>query len=186
MTKKTGKRSAAQGRPAPRRHSGAKPDRSISSASGDSSENPMLAEMRRQSRERLDRIWNEDRLGLPLTDEDALTARILREHEEWYDVWDSIGEDPDQEFDIDGVNPVMHVMFHGLVESQLAADGPKDAGLVLEALLRKGLDRHEAIHRVSSVMSKEVYSVIRDLRAFDVSGYVQRLWELVESDASVM
>lgn len=186
MTKKTGKRSAAQRRPAPRRQSGVKPDMTISSASGDSSENPMLAEMRRQSRERLDRIWNEDRLGLPFTDEDALTARILREHEEWYDVWDSIGEDPDRDFDIDGVNPVIHVMFHGMVESQLAGEGPEDVELILEALLRQGLDRHEAIHRVANVMSKEVYSVIRDLRAFDVSGYVQRLWELVESDASVM
>ena len=35
-------------------------------------------------------------------------------------------------------------------------------------------------------MSKEVYSVIRDLRAFDVSGYVQRLWEMVEPDERVM
>jgi len=186
MTKKTGKRSAAQRRPAPRRHSGVKPDMTISSASGDSSENPMLAEMRRQSRGHLNWIWIKERLGLPISGEDALTAHILREHEEWYDVWDSFGEDPDQDIEIDGVNPVMHVMFHGTAENQLAADNPKDVKLVLEALMRQGLDRHEAIHRIAGVMSEEVYFVMSDKRAFDESAYVQRLWELVESDASVM
>lgn len=144
----------------------------------------IMAEMRMASRTHLGLIWRSVRLGLPLTGEDALTARIMRQHEAWYEVWDQLAEDPSRDVDVDGVSPILHIMFHGTVENQLAANDPEDVGLVLQALQRQGLDRHEAIHRVAAVQSEEVYAVLNEQRPFDKADYVRRLWELVEPGAA--
>jgi hypothetical protein len=145
-----------------------------------------MAEMRMASRTHLGLIWRSVRLNLPLTGEDALTARIMRQHEEWHNVWDQLAEDPSRDVEMDGVSPILHIMFHGTVENQLAANEPEDVGLVLQALQRQGMDRHEAIHRVAAVQSEEVYAVLNDHRPFDKAEYVRRLWELVDPDTAVI
>lgn len=64
----------------------------------------------------------------------------------------------------DGVSPILHIMFHGTVENQLAADNPRDVRLVLQALQRQGLNRLEAIRRIAIVQSGEVFLVLKEQR----------------------
>lgn len=51
-----------------------------------------------------------------------------------------------------------HAVFHTIVENQLAEDLPqaKDA---LTRLLGEGLDRHEAIHAIASVMGTHIWNL---------------------------
>lgn len=180
MAKKRKRHSAGEGHPGQRR-SGQRARPTVGGAPDDAT----LAAMRSASRAHLGLIWRSVHLDLPLTGEDALTARIMREHEEWYDVWDQLANDPSRDVERDGVNPILHIMFHGTVENQLAANDPEAVGLVLQALQRQGLDRHEAIHRVAAVQSEEVYAVLNEQRPFDKAEYVRRLWELVDPDTAV-
>lgn len=180
MAKKRKRHSAGESHPVQRRSG-----QHASPATGGAPDDAIMAEMRIASRTHLGLIWRSVRLGLPLTGEDALTARIMRQHEEWYGVWDQLAEDPNRDVEVDGASPILHIMFHGTVENQLAANEPEDVGLVLQALQRQGLDRHDAIHRVAAVQSEEVYAVLNEQRPFDTAEYIRRLWELVDQDTAV-
>lgn len=180
MTKKTKNRPTGQRHPAQRRSA-----RDLRPTVGSAPDDAILKEMRSASRAHLGVIWQDVRLGLPLTGEDALTARIMREHEEWYDVWDQLAADPSRAIEREGVNPALHIMLHGVIENQLAADSPKDVRLVLQALQRQGMDRHEAIHRIAAVQSEVMFLVLKERRPFDEAGYIRQLWELVEPDTAV-
>ncbi len=143
-------------------------------------------EMRELSHKRLGLIWTSVKLGLPLEGEAGRTAQVMREHPEWHDLWDQLVESPGREVERDGVNPVVHIMFHGVVENQLAEDDPKETRLVLDALMQQGLDRHEAIHRIASVVTGEFFNVMTTNRPFDETAYVTELLDLIESDAARM
>lgn len=146
----------------------------------------MQIELRRTSQAQFQSIWESSRQGMPLSDEDATTAQIMREHVEWHAVWDRLGTYGGREIVVDGVSPILHITIHGIIENQLAENNPEDLRPVLEALMRQGLDRHEAIHRIATVTTGEVTAALWDQRPYDAAGYAQRLWELVEPDANAM
>lgn len=50
-------------------------------------------------------------------------------------------------------NERLHAMFHVVVENQLAMDDPPEARRAFERVREEGLDRHEAIHAVASVLA---------------------------------
>jgi hypothetical protein len=50
---------------------------------------------------------------------------------------------------------------------------------VVEALMRQGLSRHEAIHQVGRVLSEEIFHLLKDERPFDEAGYIRKLRQLV-------
>lgn len=50
---------------------------------------------------------------------------------------------------------------------------------VIEAVMRWGLSRHEVIHQVESVLSEEIYHILKDDRPFDERGYIRKLRRLV-------
>lgn len=52
-------------------------------------------------------------------------------------------------------------------------------GRVVKVLMRPGLSRHEAIHRVGSVLAGEIYHILQGNRPFDESGYVRQLRQLI-------
>jgi hypothetical protein len=49
-------------------------------------------------------------------------------------------------------NLQMHVMVHVIVENQIALGEETPAERTLQRLLRQGLDRHEAVHAIGSVL----------------------------------
>ena len=63
--------------------------------------------------------------------------------------------------------------------NQLADGTPEEARQVVEALMRQGLSRHEAIHRVGRVLSDEIFHILKDDRPFDEQDYVRKLRRLV-------
>jgi hypothetical protein len=74
-------------------------------------------------------------------------VEALREHPEYYGVWDRVDELSDEELIRDGVNPILHVTIHQTVENQLAAKDPPVVHETLERLMRSGLSRHAPLLR---------------------------------------
>ena len=137
-------------------------------------------ELKALSRQRMRLIWEMAQLGGPLEDEDARLVKAMREHREYVDLWSRLDDLPDEEIERDGVNPIMHVTIHQTIENQIAGGEPQAVRQVVEALMQQGLSRHEAIHRVGSVLAEEIWHILKDKRPFDEPGYVRKLRRLVK------
>ena len=64
-------------------------------------------------------------------------------------------------------NPKLHAITHVVVENQVAPGEPTPVPDTLKRLVDGGLDRHEAIHAIGSVLMSIVFDVSHDP---DVSG----------------
>ena len=53
-------------------------------------------------------------------------------------------------------NPQLNAIFHAVVENQIAM-GEEIPARTLRRLMDEGLDRHEAIHAVGSVLAEQIY-----------------------------
>lgn len=70
----------------------------------------------------------------------------------------------------------LHAIIHATIETQLA-EGHTGARAALERLLKQGLDRHEAIHAIGSVMAEHIHGAMQGV-AFDAAQYERRLSKL--------
>lgn len=77
-------------------------------------------------------------------------------------------------------NETIHAVVHVMVENQVALGDEFPVKAVLLRLIKEGLDRHEAIHAIGSVLSEEFFVVMSgheaggDLNA----GYIEKLKSL--------
>ncbi len=86
------------------------------------------------------------------------------------DDWQSMGEDErmmlvmecHREAGVELPNEQVHAVVHVVVENQIALGDEMSAQATLERLMREGLDRHEAIHAVGSVLVDFVQALICD------------------------
>jgi hypothetical protein len=103
----------------------------------------------------------------------------MREHPEYTDLWGRLDELSDEELERTGTNPIAHIIVHQTIENQIAGGEPREVRRVVKKLMRQGLSRHEAIHRVGSVLAGEIYHILKDNRPFDEAGYVRQLRQLM-------
>lgn len=77
-------------------------------------------------------------------------------------------------------NVQAHASFHAVIENQLASGDPPQAADTLERLFGEGLDRHEAIHALGSVLSGVMYHAMKNpLQKIDsTQAYIEGLKEL--------
>ncbi len=137
-------------------------------------------EMKSLSRQRADLIWEEAQLGEELSDEDTRLVQAMRDHPEYADLWGHLGELSDEQIQRDGTNPILHITIHQTIENQIVIGEPKETAQTVEALMQQGLDRHEAIHRVGTVLADEIFHILKDKRPFDEAGFVRKLQRLVK------
>jgi hypothetical protein len=135
--------------------------------------------LRALTRQRTHLIWEMAQQGAPLNEEDTRLVNVMREHPEYRHVWEQLDELTDAEIERGGVNPLLHITTHTVVENQIAGDNPKEVGRVVKALERHGLSHHEAVHRVGSVLAGEIFEILKNNRPFDEPGYIRKLKELV-------
>ena len=58
-------------------------------------------------------------------------------------------------------NRKVHAIIHVVVENQVALGDQYAAKSVLERLMREGLDRHEAIHAIGSVLTGRIFDALK-------------------------
>ncbi len=86
------------------------------------------------------------------------------------DEWQSMGENKrmmlvmeyHREAGVELPKEQVHAVVHVVVENQIALGDEVSAQATLERLMREGLDRHEAIHAVGSVLVDFVQALICD------------------------
>lgn len=135
-------------------------------------------EMKALTRQHMRLVWDEAQSDTPFTGEEARLVSAMREHPEYSDLWGRLDELSDEEIERDGVNPILHITIHSIIENQIADEDPEEVRQVVEALMRQGLSRHEAIHRVGRVLSDEIFHVLNEDRPFDEPGYIRKLRQL--------
>jgi Domain of unknown function (DUF1841) len=59
-------------------------------------------------------------------------------------------------------NPKLHAMTHVVVENQLALGEATLVPTTLERLMEEGLDRHEAIHAIGSILMRIMFDAVRN------------------------
>jgi hypothetical protein len=74
-------------------------------------------------------------------------------------------------------NETIHATMHVIVENQVALGDAFPAKAVLIRLMNEGLDRHEAIHAIGSVLSEKLFAVMsgEDVKGEINADYVERL-----------
>ncbi len=74
-----------------------------------------------------------------------------------------------------GFSPVLHEQIHQVVEQQIKENNPKETKETLERLMRLGYDRHEAIHKIGTVVVEELFDTLKSKERFDRKRFVDRL-----------
>lgn len=80
-----------------------------------------------------------------------------------------------QDLIVGGVNPLVHLTLHSLLENQLRIGKPPETRAALEVLMEQGFSRHRALHILASLLVEEMYPALHDKRSFDNDRYVRRL-----------
>jgi len=68
----------------------------------------------------------------------------------------------------------VHAIIHAAIETQVA-QGHAAASRALERMLAEGLDRHDAVHAVGSVMAKHMFDIMKHGQTFDEKAYATDL-----------
>jgi hypothetical protein len=74
-------------------------------------------------------------------------------------------------------NARVHAAIHVTVENQLA-EGHPEATAAMARLLAEGLDRHDALHAIGSVVAHEIFDIVKVERQHDPEMYARRLRSL--------
>jgi hypothetical protein len=135
--------------------------------------------MRELSHERCYAIWQVAKLGGELEDDDARLAQAMRDHPEYYDVWEHLTEFGQAPVELNGVNPLLHVMMHTVVENQAAQNNPPEVRAVLEFKTSRRTSRHQAVHEIANVFAKLLWSVLHDHKPFDSDAYRRKLVKML-------
>ncbi len=123
-------------------------------------------------------VWEIDQEDGALAPEHYRLAKIMRDHPEYADLWGRLDSISDEELERDGTNPVLHVTIHHTIETQIFDRNPAETGQTLERLMQEGMSRHDAIHKIGTVLSDEIWHILQDTRPFDEPGYVRKLKQL--------
>ncbi|MDX8402375.1 MAG: DUF1841 family protein [Mariprofundaceae bacterium] len=129
--------------------------------------------------------WAKAQAGLPLNALEVRIARVIRMHPEYHHYFDDMERFLERDFQVDdGMNPYLHLSLHLALEEQIATHQPPEVGRALEALMRGGMDRHEALHRILEILAETVYYAQRAGGEPDVLLYAARLRELAGGGAT--
>ena len=75
-----------------------------------------------------------------------------------------------------------HLLVHGMVEKQLLLGDPPQVRQALDRLMASGLSRHEAVHKIGEVVTREAMAMLRDGRELDAAAYAAGLEKLAADE----
>ncbi|MDA8228092.1 MAG: SEC-C metal-binding domain-containing protein [Desulfitobacterium hafniense] len=119
---------------------------------------------------------------LPEDDNQGFST-VLAEHPEVITLFERRYDYPGP-VEINGVNPVFHVMIEGIIENQLQDDELKAVREVFYRLQQeKGFTAHAARATIAQVFILDFFAVLNEHKPFDTDAYVRRL-SLLGTDLS--
>ena len=113
------------------------------------------------------------------------TGLSEEENDEWETIERAWAEHPEyerfrdtEELTKEGTNPRLHVIFHSIVERQLAANDPPETAEALKRLMKRGWDRHDAIHAIGAHVAKLIWATMKKKKPADNEAYRRELNKL--------
>ena len=80
-------------------------------------------------------------------------------------------------------NHRLHAIIHVTVENQVSMGDELNVAETLDRLMSEGLDRHEAIHAIASILTEHLHGVMGGkTRDFTHSRYFERLQDLTAAE----
>ena len=73
------------------------------------------------------------------------------------------------------VSPDVHIALHTAIEVQLENGDPPKTGEVLDKLLARGMDRHDAIHAIATALVEEMATVAKKRKPYNPKRYSRAL-----------
>lgn len=137
-----------------------------------------VEQLRELNRENLHRIWRAAQDGQSLPPEERRMAEAMLAHPEYHNAWEFADVAGGVPYEVEGVNPYVHIAIHAMVEAQLEGGDPAEVGQALRRLTENGVDRHEAIHRIGIELLKGIQQVLSEGKVLDVQRYKKRLRRL--------
>lgn len=134
-----------------------------------------LQTLRIISRDDLHDLWLRAKEGELLESEEAVLARMMQEHVEYVDIWERLDKLGGDELVVNGVNPIMHISMHSVIENQIEQNDPPEVRKALDSLLKRSVSRHEAIHTIAYEFNMELFPVLKHSRPFNNGAYQRRL-----------
>ena len=121
-------------------------------------------------------IWEQVKAGVELGDTAGMIADAIKAHPEFDPFWPQ-GEAALNPQEIDGyvVNPLIHTGLHVEIDKQLFNQQPEEVESTLKVLLKKGTERHEAIHQIAGIWADIYFRSIRQGTPFDDWSYAEAL-----------
>lgn len=135
-------------------------------------------QFRQANRENFHRIWEATKKGQTLTPEEKRFAEAMQAHPEYHNAWEFSDVVEAANYEVEGVNPFLHIAAHVMIEAQLEANDPPEAAQALQRLRRSGTDRHQAIHHIAAEMFEVMFPVLKEGKGFDLQRYRRRLRRL--------
>lgn len=132
-------------------------------------------QFRQANRENFHRIWEEAKEGQALSQEEKRFADAMQTHPEYHNAWEFSDVVGSVNYEVEGVNPFLHIAAHAIIEAQLEANDPPETAQAAHGLQRSGIDRHQAIHHVAAEMFEVMFPVLKEGKAFDIQRYRKRL-----------
>ncbi len=108
-----------------------------------------------------------------LRDEESIQT-ILAEHPEVKILWEKRGQFPGP-IEINGVNPIFHVLIEGIIENQIKDGDPPEAREAFFRLQNMGLTSHAARGAIAALFIPHFTKVLREKAPFDRKMYSRRL-----------
>ena len=75
-------------------------------------------------------------------------------------------------------SPQLHNAMHEVVENQIKKGTPKETKSTLDRLKQLGYTRHEAIHKIATVLLEEIYYMEKNNRVCSETKYIKKLNKL--------
>lgn len=125
----------------------------------------------------------EGKESLFLEDDNPGFLTVLEEHPEIKTLYKRRENYPPV-LEINGVNPILHVMIEGIIENQLHDPALKDIREVFEKLQQEqSLTAHAARAAIAQIFIHDFVAMFNDSKPFDLEAYTRRLY-LLGTDVS--
>ena len=124
-------------------------------------------EFRQANRENFHRIWGAAKAGQSLSPEEQRFADAMQAHPDYHNTWEFSDVVGSVDYQVEGVNPFLHLVAQSIIEAQLGVDDPPETAQALHRLQRSGVDRHQAIHQIAVELFEVMFPVLRAGKEFD-------------------
>jgi len=141
---------------------------------------------------RIRQIWQSSQKNTLTQEEDKRLAKILREHKEFHNYWESSHTRQTTKTP-EGVNPFLHVSLHLIIENQLARNNPSqvyklylreiDKEVLRHQEIDKEVLRHQVIHRIAAIFSEILFASLKYRKPFNRKKYLQLLEEEIQRES---